>query len=250
MQVAITIDFEHDCPPYLETYRGIEQGTPRLLESLEAHGIRATFFCTGDVARRYPRIVGRILDAGHELGCHGDTHRRFSGLSLDEARNEISRATETLRRFYPVSSFRAPNLDLPRSCVLLLRDAGYSLDSSQGRHKLGSYFVAPHVVDDVWRIAASTSPLVLRLPEPVRDALLSCLKSPVVLYAHPWEFIDVTKENIRVDCRWGTGEAAVRKLDTAIEYFQRRGAEFATMAELPAKLAIRTRAHATPEVSG
>ena len=30
MQVSITVDVEHDCPPFLTTYRGIEQGVPRL----------------------------------------------------------------------------------------------------------------------------------------------------------------------------------------------------------------------------
>ena len=56
-----------------------------------------------------------------------------------------------------VASFRAPNLDFPASYVPFLRDAGYTLDSSQGRHKPGSLFMKPQVTDRVRRVPASTA---------------------------------------------------------------------------------------------
>ena len=47
LRVAITVDFEPDCPPYLSsTFRGIEQGAPRLLELFAPNGVRATYFTT------------------------------------------------------------------------------------------------------------------------------------------------------------------------------------------------------------
>src|SRR5437763_16784385 len=52
--VAFTIDLEPDCPPFLRGYRGIEHGLPRLLDMLRDVGVPATFFTTGEVARRYP----------------------------------------------------------------------------------------------------------------------------------------------------------------------------------------------------
>src|SRR5262245_28076948 len=121
MQVAITVDMEHDCPPFLTSYRGVTEGAPRLLDLLAAEGVPATFFTTGDVARRYPETVEAIVAGGHELGCHGDSHRRFSTLDRDTARQEIEQASETLRRFYPVTAFRAPNLDFPEGYLPLLR---------------------------------------------------------------------------------------------------------------------------------
>src|SRR5690349_11802564 len=102
MNVCITIDTEHDCPPYLTTYQGIEVGVPRLLSLLAEENVPATFFTTGDVARRYPELIQRIVAEGHELGCHGDSHRRFSTLDEAAARSEIRDATATLRRHAPV----------------------------------------------------------------------------------------------------------------------------------------------------
>ena len=58
MDVCITVDLEHDCPPFLTTYSGVTEGMPRLLALLAAEQIPATFFCTGDVARRFLRLVG------------------------------------------------------------------------------------------------------------------------------------------------------------------------------------------------
>src|SRR4051812_30785022 len=187
MQVCITVDVEHDCPPFLRTYRGITEGIPRLLEAMGSVSVHGTFFTTGDVARRFPDTVRSIVDAGHELGCHGDTHQRFSALGPDAARREIENATETLRHFGKVTSFRAPNLDFPASYLPYLRDAGYTLDSSEGRHKPGSFFRAPHVTDKVRRVAASTAPSVTRLPRLVRDRVFARLSDPVVFFFHPWE---------------------------------------------------------------
>jgi peptidoglycan/xylan/chitin deacetylase (PgdA/CDA1 family) len=232
MQVCLTVDMEHDCPPFLRTYRGVTDGTPRILELLGRHGVPGTFFTTGDVARRFPDTVRSIVDAGHELGCHGDTHQRFSTLGPAAARREIEGATETLRKYYPVASFRAPNLDFPASYVPFLRDAGYTLDSSQGRHKPGSFFKRPEVTDKVRRIPASTAPSVTRLPKLVRERVFARLADPVVFFFHPWEFVDVTREPIPLDCRFGTGAPALRALSELIEWFGSHGATFKRMGEV------------------
>jgi peptidoglycan/xylan/chitin deacetylase (PgdA/CDA1 family) len=232
MQVSITVDVEHDCPPFLTTYRGIEQGVPRLLDLLSDEGVKATFFSTGDVARRFPDTIRRIVDGGHELGCHGDTHRRFGALDPTSAKQEIDDATRTLRAFYPVTSFRAPNLDFPASYLPFLREQGYTVDSSEGRHKPGSFFKRPQVTDGVRRIPASTAPSVLRLPRPIREAVCARLRDPVVLFFHPWEFVDVTHEPIPLDCRFATGQPALDSLRATVRYWKRRGATLARIADL------------------
>jgi peptidoglycan/xylan/chitin deacetylase (PgdA/CDA1 family) len=223
---------EHDCPPFLTGYEGVVHGTPRILAALAAEGVCATFFTTGDVARKYAASVQAIVDAGHELGCHGDTHRRFGAMTVTEAQDEIAAASATLRAFAPVASFRAPNLDFPDAFLPLLREAGYSVDSSQGRHKPGSFFKPAGMEQGVMRVPASTMPSVVRLPAPVRRLVLSCLEGPAVLFFHPWEFIDMSKAPIRYDCRFGTGERAVATLIAAIRYFKARGDTFVRMQEL------------------
>src|SRR5438445_3317261 len=206
MDVCITVDLEHDCPPFLTTYSGVTEGMPRLLALLAAERIPATFFCTGDVARRHPEMVRRLVDEGHELGCHGDTHARFGNLDRAAAEREIRDAAATLRAFAEVTSFRAPNLDFPGAYVELLRAHGFRLDSSQGRHKPGTFFIRPALVNSVHRVPATTAPSAVRLPALIRNALFSRMRDPVVFFFHPWEFVDMTKAPIPLDCRFKTGE--------------------------------------------
>jgi len=50
-------------------------GTPALLELLDAHDTRATFFLLGQRAARHPALVRTVADAGHGVGSHGWDHR-------------------------------------------------------------------------------------------------------------------------------------------------------------------------------
>ena len=49
----------------------VERNVERILCMLDEHGTRATFFTLGWIAERYPRLVQRIVDGGHELASHG-----------------------------------------------------------------------------------------------------------------------------------------------------------------------------------
>ena len=230
-RVCITVDFEPDCPPYLSsTFRGIEEGAPALLALLRRAGVPATYFTTGQVAERYPAAVDDLLADGHELGCHGVTHRAFDSLDEATARWEIERSCETLRAFAPVDSFRAPYLRFPERYVRLLEDAAFALDSSLAKYKRS--YRAPRARTTLTRVPASMTSSVLRLPALVRDRWLLSLHDPVVLFVHPWEFVDLTRERLRWDCRFRTGEPALRCLREVITLFQRRGDRFVTMREL------------------
>src|SRR5947209_19802391 len=48
--------------------------TESLLALFDELGVRATFFVLGMAARAHPRLVEMIVEAGHEIGCHGDAH--------------------------------------------------------------------------------------------------------------------------------------------------------------------------------
>jgi peptidoglycan/xylan/chitin deacetylase (PgdA/CDA1 family) len=50
------------------------QSTPRVLELLRRHGARATFFVIGERVRRNPELARRIVEAGHTLGNHTQSH--------------------------------------------------------------------------------------------------------------------------------------------------------------------------------
>jgi hypothetical protein len=75
---------------------------------------------------------------------------------------------------------------------------------------------------------------VLRLPAFVRDPWLAMLADPVVLFVHPWEFVDLTREKLRYDCRFRTGDIALTCLRAVVASFAARGVEFVTMRELAA----------------
>ena len=237
MRACLTVDVEPDCPPYLDGWRGIEEGLPKLLELLDAQRIRATFFTTGESALRYPEAVRRLLDAGHELGCHGHTHRAFTEMDADEAWGELTRSTEVLRKFATVTSFRAPYLRFPGAYLPLLEALGFSLDSSLGRYKPD--YLRRRPATRLLRVPASVTSSALRLPAVVRDLYLGAQRSPLVLFVHPWEFVDMRAEPIPWHCRLGTGQRALDALGGVLETLAARGAHFTRMDALLDGCAVR-----------
>jgi len=235
--VYVTVDVEPDCPPFLNTWRGIHEGMPKLRQLLRDEQIRTTMFVTGDVARRYPALIDGLVADGHELGCHGDTHASFATLTDDEAVREIRDSSATLRAHGDVVSFRAPYLQLPVRTLPRLRDAGYQLDSSAGRHKTLSARV--EMVAGLLRVPASITSSTLRWPAVFRNPLLAALTEPAVMFVHPWEFVDLRRTNLRFDCRFKTGDTAVACLRDTIRFFKDRNAVFGTMREYVTRLTRR-----------
>jgi peptidoglycan/xylan/chitin deacetylase (PgdA/CDA1 family) len=231
MRVAITVDFEPDCPPFLnDTFRGVTTGGPALLELFRRAGVAATYFSTGEVADRYPEAVQALVDAGHELGCHGQTHTAFDALDAHTARWEIEHSVATLRTFAAVTSFRAPYLRFPEAYLPILTETGFTVDSSQASYKRGA--AAMRSAPGLTRVRASMTSSVLRLPRRLRELVLSRLADPVVLFVHPWEFVDLRHERVRIDHRFRTGPVALRCLAEVIEFYGGRNARFVRMRDL------------------
>jgi peptidoglycan/xylan/chitin deacetylase (PgdA/CDA1 family) len=228
--VAFTVDVEPDCPPFLSGFRGIEQGMPALLDLLASARVHATFFTTGEVAARYPDVIRRIVRDGHELACHGMTHRAFTTLDRAEASSEIRESAAVLRGFARVTSFRAPYLKFPSAYLDLLESSAFTLDSSHAVYKAAYY--RDRAPTTLTRVPASVTSSVLRLPRVVRDLNLALVGDPLVLFVHPWEFVDLRNEDLRLDCRFNTGDAALACIADVVAKYSRRGARFVTMREL------------------
>jgi peptidoglycan-N-acetylglucosamine deacetylase len=64
--------------------------TPALLATLRRHEVRATFFLVGNRAEKYPKLLRRIIEEGHEVGSHSYSHPYFNRLSAFEAMREIA----------------------------------------------------------------------------------------------------------------------------------------------------------------
>jgi peptidoglycan/xylan/chitin deacetylase (PgdA/CDA1 family) len=230
LDVCLTVDLEPDCPPYLWTWRGMTEGAPKLLDLLACEAVPATFFTTGRAAEHGPATVSEIMTLGHELACHGMTHRDFTTLTHAEAVREIADSAALLRAVAPVTAFRAPYLRFPDRLLDVLAEHGFRVDCSQARYKTGHR--RPARPAGVLRIPASVTSSVLRLPRWIRDPWLLSLRSPVVLFVHPWEFVDLTRERIRLDCRFRTGEPALADLAAVIRLFKSRGARFRRIDDL------------------
>lgn len=229
-RVCVTVDAEPDCPPYLWGWRGMDEGAPLLLDLFARAGVPATFFTTGDAARHAPGFVRTLVEAGHELACHGMTHRAFPDLSAVEAEEEIDQSTRLLREFAPVDSFRAPYLRFPDAWLRFLEARGYRVDASLGRYKPSHW--GPRATTSLHRVKASISSSWIRLPRLVRDPMLRGLRDPVVLFVHPWEFVDLRGTDLRWDCRAGTGPGALRALEETIGLLADRGGRFVTVRDL------------------
>jgi polysaccharide deacetylase family protein (PEP-CTERM system associated) len=72
----------------------VEKTLSGLLELLHRGEHRATFFFLGWVAGRYPDLVRETAHRGHEVGVHGDLHRRVDEMSPAEFRDDLRRARE------------------------------------------------------------------------------------------------------------------------------------------------------------
>jgi peptidoglycan/xylan/chitin deacetylase (PgdA/CDA1 family) len=73
-----------------------ETSTPRLLETLEKHRVKATFFLVGKNVERHFPVAQQIVRAGHEIGNHTFSHIPLSFLSTRKIREEVARAEVAL----------------------------------------------------------------------------------------------------------------------------------------------------------
>jgi peptidoglycan/xylan/chitin deacetylase (PgdA/CDA1 family) len=100
--------------------------TPRILESLARHDARATFFVLTQRAERFPHILAAILDAGHEIGLHGDDHSPVIGCSTRAKVRKIRTAKRRLESLLTqqVNLFRPPYGWQDVRAFLVARSAG------------------------------------------------------------------------------------------------------------------------------
>jgi len=142
IKVVLGFDMETDIGSWTSGYDGLVNGTPVILALLKEHDITATFFFTGDAARKHPEIVKTVRDAGHEIGCHtlfhetiGDPLFEIPGMMPilpEEVPNRIRKATAQVEAVAGIrpASFRCPRLFGSTAVVNALEELGYHADAS------------------------------------------------------------------------------------------------------------------------
>jgi polysaccharide deacetylase family protein (PEP-CTERM system associated) len=195
-----------------------DANTDRLLEVFAAAGVKSTFFILGWVAKRSPGLVRRIQAAGHEIACHGMSHKLIYTQTLEEFTRETRESKALLEDITGerVNGYRAATYSITRRSLWaldVLYEAGFTYDSSifPIKHDLYGIPDAPQVPTRITapqggtlvefpmstvsmfgvRLPVSGGGYFRLLPYPLLRAglrkLNERLERPFVFYLHPWE---------------------------------------------------------------
>jgi peptidoglycan/xylan/chitin deacetylase (PgdA/CDA1 family) len=128
--INISIDTEKDLGG--KGYEGVIKGIPRLVNILNKHQVKSTFFVTGDVLIKFPHIFKKLKKQGHEIALHGYSHKRFDNMSEKEIKEELVNSLACFKKYLknrPVG-FRAPQHSINKDTLKLLSEKGFIYDSS------------------------------------------------------------------------------------------------------------------------
>ena len=192
----------------------VERNVALILDMLDRHGVKATFFTLGWIAERYPDLVREMARRGHEIASHGYAHQRASDQSRAEFLDDITRAKAILEELsgQSVRGYRAPSFSISTGNLWAfdcLVEAGYRYSSSIYPIKHDHYGIpdAPRFMHDVRpslvEIPATTIRAFSRnwpasgggyfrlMPYALSRRLLRRVNeddnSAAVFYFHPWE---------------------------------------------------------------
>jgi polysaccharide deacetylase family protein (PEP-CTERM system associated) len=239
----------------------VEANTDKILKMMDDTKRVGTFFVLGWVAEKFPALVRRIAEQGHEVGCHSHLHRRVFTLTPESFRSDTQKAKAVIENALggPIYGYRAPNFSITdRSlwALAILAELGFHYDSSIFPIKHPDYGM-PGVSRFPFRVETASGPLVefplttiaigqrrspmsggayLRLlPYPYLRWGLGYLnrveRQPFCVYLHPWE-LDPEQPQVaasfsaRLRHRMGL-RSTEKKFDRLL-----RGFSYATMREL------------------
>ena len=192
----------------------VERNVDRILALLEEGDTKATFFTLGWIAERYPGLVRRIVEGGHELASHGYGHERVSDLSEAAFFHDIHSAKALLEDIggVRVQGYRAPSFSIGAGnlwALDTLQRAGYRYSSSIYPIKHDHYGMpdAPRFSHQIRDGLIEVPPTTLRMlnrnlpssgggyfrlfPYALSRWMLRQVNgqdhAPAVFYFHPWE---------------------------------------------------------------
>ena len=113
----------------------VECITLKLLNFLDLHNVKATFFILGWIAEKFPKLVNDVASRGHEIACHSHHHQLVYQQSPEEFEADLIQATETIEQACGIRpyAYRAPGFSItdktPWAWEILVRN-GYKIDCS------------------------------------------------------------------------------------------------------------------------
>jgi polysaccharide deacetylase family protein (PEP-CTERM system associated) len=196
----------------------VGRNTLRLLDLLDTHHTKATFFVLGWVAERHPQLVRTIHTRGHEVASHGYAHQRIYTQSPAQFRQETQRSMRLLEDIIGerIHGYRAASYSITRESLWaldILGEEGFTYDSSifpihHDRYGIPGYPRFCHVLDNhgggqliefpisTMRLAGVNFPIAgggyFRLfPYALISRGLRSInrleRQPALIYLHPWE---------------------------------------------------------------
>ena len=198
----------------------IERNTARLLRLLDSNNTRATFFTLGYVAEKYPDLVKKIYDSGHEVGCHTYRHDIVYTLSREEFDSDLKKCKKVIRKVTgsKIKGFRAPSFSITMKSLWafdVLKDNGFVYDSSvfpisHPDYGIPGFKVYPSRLKNGLVEAPLSTVKLFKMNFPVAGGAYFrlfpyCLTSrlvkklnrnfPLFFYMHPWE-IDASQPRV------------------------------------------------------
>lgn len=118
-----------------EKYSKFNHLLDHILELLNMHDTKATFFCLGKIAVDFPHVVKKIAAHGHEIGSHSHAHKWVNKMTPEEFREDTRQAVDALENLIgkKVKSFRAPAFSIGESnkwAFEILSEFGIENDAS------------------------------------------------------------------------------------------------------------------------
>ena len=194
----------------------VERNIDRILVLLDEHEIKATFFTLGWIAERYPSMVKRIVENGHELASHGYAHHRVTELNRGQFYDDIARSKSLLEDIggQSVQGYRAPSFSINGNnlwALDCLGEAGYRYSSSiypvahdhYGMPDAPRFAFNPNTSREILELPVTTVHLFGRnfpaggggyfrlWPYAISRWFLQRVNSvdrqPAIFYFHPWE---------------------------------------------------------------
>lgn len=95
---------------------------PKIMEILDKHNVKTTFFMTGEWVEKYPECVKTLVEKGHDLGNHSATHPDMTKLSKEKQKEQIMKVHNAVKELtgYEMELFRPPygayNNEVIRTC--------------------------------------------------------------------------------------------------------------------------------------
>jgi len=114
---------------YLTFDEGYENGyTARILDTLKANKVKAAFFVTGHYLKTQPELVKRMVEEGHIVGNHTDTHPSLPDVSDEQIKKELQTVEEGFEKVTghkEMKYLRPPKGEYSERTLALTRELGY-----------------------------------------------------------------------------------------------------------------------------